>query len=83
MLAIGAGLFTPVQQHAILRVKNSYHLLSVIINKSRIHDALALRYRKPLFNLPPFCDDSDATFSEEHALECCVGGLVVQHHNEV
>ena len=35
-----------------------------------------LQYRKPLLSLPPYCDDCGATFSVEHALDCCIGGLV-------
>ena len=33
-------------------------------------DALALRYRKPLLNLPPCCDGCGAPSSLDHAL-CC------------
>jgi len=43
----------------------------------------ALQYRKPLLNLPPYCDGCGAVFSVEHALDCHVGGLVTQCHNEV
>ena len=47
------------------------------------HDALALQYKKPLLNLPPYCDGCGAVFSVEHALDCRVGSLVGQRHNEV
>ena len=49
-------------------------------------DALTLRYRKPLLDLPillPLCDGCGAPFTVKHALDCHVGGLVGQRHNEV
>ena len=46
-------------------------------------DALALRYRKPLLGLPPYCDGCGSSFSVDHALDCQVGGLVGWRHNEV
>ena len=46
-------------------------------------DALALRCKKPLLSLPPYCDGCGAVFSVEHALDCRVGGLVCQWHNKV
>ena len=46
-------------------------------------DALALRYRKPLLGLPPYCDGCGSPFSVDHALDCWVGGLVGRRHNEV
>jgi len=48
-----------------------------------LRDTLALRYKKPLLNLSPYCDGCDAVFSVEHVLDCQVGGLVGQQHNEV
>ena len=85
------GLFTPIQQRAIMRAKDCNSAwLSVIplechhfnLTSQEFRDALALRYRKPLLNLPPYCNGCGATFSVEHALDCCVGGLVSQRHNE-
>ena len=46
-------------------------------------DALALRYRKPLLGLPPYCDGCGSPFSFDHALDCWVGELVGRRHNEV
>jgi len=46
-------------------------------------DVLALRYRKPLLNVPSSCDGCGAPFSLDHALICRKGGLIIQHHNEV
>ena len=46
-------------------------------------DALALRYRKPLLNVPSGCDGCGAPFSLDHALVCRKGGLIIQRHNEV
>ena len=46
-------------------------------------DALALRYQKPLLNVPFNCDCCGAPFSLDHALICRKGGLIIQCHNEV
>ena len=46
-------------------------------------DALALRYRKHLLNVPSGCDGCGAPFSLDHALVCRKGGLIIQRHNEV
>jgi len=46
-------------------------------------DALALRYWKPLLNVPSSCDDCGAPFSLDHALICRKGGLIIQHYSEV
>ena len=86
------GQFNPCQQRAILRAKacNS-SWLSVVplaahqfdLTCQEFHDALALRYKKPLLNLPPYCDGCGAPFSVDHALDCRVGGLVGRRYNEV
>jgi len=34
-------------------------------------------------DLPPLCDGCGAPFTVEHALDCCIGGLIGQQHNEV
>ena len=46
-------------------------------------DALAIRYQKPLLNLPPMCVGCGATFSLDHFMVCRKGGLVVQGHSEI
>ena len=81
-------MFESLQQLAILRCKNSNlsSWLSVVpfeghhfdLSPQEFRDALALRYKKPLLNLPPSCDGCGASFTVEHALNCHVGGLVGQ-----
>eukprot|EP00923_Selenidium_pygospionis_P003985 GHVN01006330.1.p1 GENE.GHVN01006330.1~~GHVN01006330.1.p1 ORF type:complete len:304 (+),score=26.87 GHVN01006330.1:657-1568(+) len=46
-------------------------------------DAIALRYRLPLNNLPAECDGCGAPCDVDHLLQCKVGGLVVRRHNEM
>jgi hypothetical protein len=46
-------------------------------------DALAIRYRKPAFNLPSTCDGYGEPFNIDHALCCRRGGLIIRRHNEV
>ena len=53
------------------------------LSAQEFYDALSIRYRKPLLNLPPTCDGCGATSSLYHFLICRKGGLVVQHHNEI
>ena len=86
------GNFAAAQQHAILRAREcTSSWLSVLplwshhfdLSAQEFRDALALRYRKPLLNLPPVCDGCGSLFIVEHALDCHVGGLVCQRHNEV
>ena len=48
------------------------------LSPQEFRDALALHYKKPLLDLSPFCDGCGAPFIVEHALDCCVGGLVGQ-----
>ena len=83
----------PSQQRAVLRAKefNLSGWLSVIplerdqfdLSPQEFRDALALRYRKPMLNLPENCDGCGATFTVDHALDCHFGGLVTRRHNEV
>jgi len=86
-------MFESLQQWEILRCKNLNlsSWLSVIpleghhfdLSPQEFKDTLALHYKKPLLNLPPSCDGCGAFFTVEHALNCRVGGLVGQRHNEV
>ena len=46
-------------------------------------DALFLRYRLELPDLPSHCDGCDTKFSISHALDCKKGGLVTARHNEI
>ena len=46
-------------------------------------DALAIRYKKPLLSVPPFCDGCGSPFSLDHFLICSKGDLIIQHHNEI
>ena len=55
----------------------------MICPPQEFRDALALRYRKPLLDLSPFCDGCGAPFTVEHSLDCHVGSLVGRRHNEV
>ena len=66
-----SGSVTPVES-------NNFDLSS-----QEFHDALAIRYCKPLLNLPPKSDSCGATSSLDYFLICRKGGLVVQHHNEI
>jgi len=86
------GNFAAAQQRNILRTREyTSSWLSVLPFKShhfdlcvqKFRDALALRYRKSLLNLPSVCNGCGSLFSVEHALDCRVGGLVCQRHNEV
>ena len=36
-----------------------------------------------MLNFPGSCDGCGATFTVNHALDCCFGGLVTRQHNEV
>ena len=44
--------------------------------------ALALHYQKPMLNLPGNTDGCDASFTVDHALDCCFGSLVTRRHSE-
>ena len=53
------------------------------LSAREFRDALAMRYKKPLLNIPTSCDGCGATFDLSHALSCRKGGLIVKRHNEV
>ena len=44
---------------------------------------LAIRYMRDLTDLPSKCDGCGASLTMQHALDCIVGGLVIQRHNEI
>ncbi|KAL5488903.1 hypothetical protein EMCRGX_G017917 [Ephydatia muelleri] len=46
-------------------------------------DALAMRCQCHLLRMPATCDGCVAAFNLEHALDCKIGGLVTQRHNEI
>uniref|UniRef100_A0A1X7ULL5 Uncharacterized protein n=2 Tax=Amphimedon queenslandica TaxID=400682 RepID=A0A1X7ULL5_AMPQE len=54
----------------------------IALSAQEFRDALAIRYRKPLLEIPPHCDGCNTPFDLSHALSCRKGGLVTQHHNE-
>ena len=49
----------------------------------QFHDALSLRYHRPLAMMPSCCDGCGSAFNLSHAPDCRKGGLVTQRHNEV
>ena len=53
------------------------------LTAQEFRDALAVRYRKPLLNIPPFCDGCGSASSLDHFLICKKGGLITQRHNEI
>ena len=53
------------------------------LSAQEFRDSLAIRYRKPLLEVPSNCDGCSAPFNLSHALSCRKGGLVTQRHNEV
>ena len=53
------------------------------LSAQQFRDALCLRYHRPLSLMPASCDVCGGDFSLTHALDCRMGGLVTQCHNEV
>ena len=53
------------------------------LNKTEFRDAIAIRYCKPISNLPSTCDGCGDVFTLQHALSCKKGGLVSLRHNEI
>jgi len=47
------------------------------------HDALAVRYKKPLLSIPPHCDGCGAPSTLDNFLICMKGGLIAPRHNEI
>ncbi len=82
-----------MQQRAVCRAKEEKmsSWLNVIpvakhhfdLSAQEFRDSLAIRYKKPLLEIPPNCDGCNAPFDLSHALSCRTGGLVKLRHNEV
>ena len=53
------------------------------LTAQEFRDVLAIRYKKPLLSIPPFCDGCGSPSSLDHFLICKKGGLITQRHNEV
>ena len=53
------------------------------LTAQEFRDALAIRYKKPLLNIPPSCDGCGSPSSLDHFLVCRKGGLIIQRHNEI
>ena len=85
--------FDPFRWHAILCVKDQnisawLSALSLVKNHfdlaaHEFRDALALRCKKSLSQMPKSCDGCGAEFSIEHALDCRFDGLVSLRHNDI
>ena len=55
---------------------------NINLTAPQFRDALAIRYRKPLLNVPRFCDGCGSSSCLDHFLICKKGGLITQRHNE-
>ena len=53
------------------------------LTAQEFRDALAIRYKKLLLNIPPSCDGCGSPSSLDHFLVCRKGGLIIQRHNEI
>ena len=84
---------SPIFQRAVLRA-NQGHISAWVtrlpLQKSHydlsaweFRDALEMRYKKPLLNIPALCDGCGPTFDFLHALSCRKCGLITKCHNEV
>ena len=83
----------PPHLHALQRARINDHSswISVMIMEKdnfdftaqEFRDALAIRYKKPLLSVPPFCDGCGSPSSLDHFLICRKGGLIIQRHNEI
>ncbi len=48
-----------------------------MLSRREFRDAIALRYRRPLIEMPGRCNGCDAPTDVSHALSCRRGGLVI------
>ena len=53
-----------------------------VLSPREFRDGLAIRYQKPLLQMPGTCDGCGALFLE-HGLNCANGGNLIRRHNEV
>ena len=85
--------FTPKRKRAIKRAISgkTSAWLSVLplatchfdLSPAQFRDGLAVRYMRDPTDLPSKCDGCGASLTMQHALDCKVGGLVIQRHNEI
>ena len=54
-----------------------------VLSAQEFRDGLAMRYSKPLLQLPGLCDGCGKRFSLDHGLNCPNGGNVIRRHNEI
>ena len=50
---------------------------------AQFRDGLVISYMRDSTDLPSKCDGCGASLTMQHALDCKVGGLVIQRHNEI
>ena len=53
------------------------------LTKNEFHDALAMRYNKPVKNLPSKCPCDSSAFTVTHAMNCHKGGFVNARHDKI
>ena len=53
------------------------------LSPREFRDGVAMRYHKPLVQMPSVCDGCGAEFSVDHGLNCPKGGNVIECHNEI
>ena len=54
-----------------------------VLSEREFRDAIAIRYKKPLVEMPGFCDGCGAPTDVSHALSCRKGGLVIRRLNDI
>lgn len=54
-----------------------------VLSAQEFRDSLAIRYAKPLQQLPASCDGCGKGFSLDHGLNCPNGGNIIRRHNEI
>lgn len=56
---------------------------NAVLSPREFRDGIALRYQKPLMQLPSLCDGCGSRFSVDHGLNCPNGGNLIERHNEI